>query len=290
MSLSKISNLWHRLQIKINLEGMKPPVWRRLIVDSRIPLDALHLVIQTSMGWSDSHMHQFIDRDNNIYGEADPEFTFSEINSEENFTLGELLKKEKNWLFYDYDFGDDWRHKIILEKILPPDNNVVPVQCIKGMRVCPPEDCGGVWGYQRLVEIIGDPEHEEYQEIIEWIDEEFIADAKFNLPEVQKLLEDQFSGVKFSSRSKKKPVQNKNLEKILETDFNLVEEILNDPDIPEELKAVFSQMVETFSIIEEMSEMIELNYQAFETILSISKEVKVKKMAQQMIDIMDELD
>lgn len=292
MSNSNITHLWRRYQIKINLEGMKPPVWRRLIVDSRIPLNALHDAIQMSMGWLDMHLHHFVDREGLLYGELDPEFqSMDEMIDEESVILGDLLKNEKDYLHYDYDFGDDWRHKIILEKILPADHNEPPIKCIKGMRACPPEDVGGVWGYRHMLDILDDPKHEEYEETKEWIGDYFQGPDFFDLDVVNEAIEDVFEGVKFSSRPLKaknvltQPRQN--LLSDIQGEFELEEAIFNDPEIPEEIKEFTSQLLETLDIVKEMSDMLDDNHQAFEEILAISKDKKVKKIAEKMLRNME---
>jgi len=98
-----------------------------------------------------------------------------------------LLKKEKDSLIYEYDFGDSWEHKIILEKILPYDASLKVPSCIKGKRACPPEDCGGIWGYQNLVEIIKDPSHPEHEEMLEWLGGEFDPEY-FDMNETNRML------------------------------------------------------------------------------------------------------
>ena len=86
-----------------------------------------------------------------------------------NIMITRLLRKEKDSLIYEYDFGDGWEHKIILEKVLPHDTSLDVPRCIKGKRACPPEDCGGIWGYQDLIEMINDTSHPEHEEMLEWL-------------------------------------------------------------------------------------------------------------------------
>lgn len=85
--------------------------------------------------------------------------------------MSQLLKREKDSLIYEYDFGDSWEHKIVLEKILPDDGSTETPSCIKGKRACPPEDCGGIWGYANLIEIVQNPKHPEHQEMLKWLGE-----------------------------------------------------------------------------------------------------------------------
>jgi Plasmid pRiA4b ORF-3-like protein len=110
-----------------------------------------------------------------------------EIEDEDDFQLSDLLKKEKDSILYEYDFGDSWEHKIVLEKILPVDADVEIPCCIKGRRACPPEDCGGVWGYQNLIEAIEDPSNPDHDEMLEWVGEAFDPEA-FSIEETNHYL------------------------------------------------------------------------------------------------------
>ena len=162
-------------QLKISLEGTKPPIWRRLLVTSDIKLDVLHLALQITMGWTNSHLHQFISRDRKFYGIKDDDFAMDgfEMQDESTVRLSALLKTEKDSLIYEYDFGDSWTHKVTLEKILDFDPEKKLPYCVIGKRACPPEDCGGIWGYADLLTLLENPEHEEYEEMLEWLGGEF---------------------------------------------------------------------------------------------------------------------
>lgn len=161
-------------RLKVTLKGAKPPIWRRVEVAGDLTLYDLHNVIQIAMGWYDAHLHQFIVGDE-FYGMAEDDLDM-DIEDENKVTLDSLGLREKSKFQYQYDFGDDWMHEILVEKILPrvPDG-AYPV-CLKGKGACPPEDVGGVWGYADFLEIIQDPEHPEHEETLEWIGEEFKPD------------------------------------------------------------------------------------------------------------------
>ena len=174
-------------QLKVTLNGAKPPIWRRILVPSDIQLGKLHIVLQVVMGWTNSHLHQFVSG-RTFYGIHDDEFSFEmEVEDENKYKLNQLLKSEKDALIYEYDFGDGWEHKIVLEKILPHENDKQLPRCIKGKRACPPEDCGGIWGYQGLLDILKDPEHQEYEDMVEWLDGEFDSEA-FSIDEINERL------------------------------------------------------------------------------------------------------
>ncbi len=102
--------------------------------------------------------------------------------------LSQVAKGEKNKFSYVYDMGDNWEHELVVEKILSPEAGKHYPVCLTGKRACPPEDCGSIWGYAELLEIIKDPEHEEYEERMEWLGEEFNPEA-FNTEEVNQALE-----------------------------------------------------------------------------------------------------
>lgn len=168
-------------QIKITLQHSKPPIWRRLLVSSDMTLGRLHHTIQAAMDWTDSHLHQFI-VGGVYYGEPSPE-DWQEIKDERRVRLSRLVTGEKFKFIYEYDFGDDWLHAIVIEKILPPDPDQKLPVCLKGKRACPPEDVGGMWGYADFLEAIKDPENEEHDSWLEWVGGEFDPEA-FNLDQV----------------------------------------------------------------------------------------------------------
>ncbi len=165
-------------QLKISLMDTKPPVWRSIQVKSNTTLEQLHYIIQDSMGWEDYHLHAFeINHEN--YG---PE----EENSEK-ISLDQIIQKEKQKFRYTYDFGDSWEHQILVEKILPAEKGKKYPVCVAGQNACPPEDCGGIPGYYNILEIMEDPDNEEYEEMLEWLGGEFNPSA-FDLKEVNKNL------------------------------------------------------------------------------------------------------
>ena len=131
-------------QLKVTLAGSKPPIWRRLIVKDNTGLDQLHYILQVIMGWDGYHLHQY--RVVNSYiGIPDQDFD-EYVMDERKVCLRDIASNPKDNFVYEYDFGDGWEHKVVLEKILPPDFSKAPV-VIKGKKACPPEDCGGIWGY-----------------------------------------------------------------------------------------------------------------------------------------------
>jgi hypothetical protein len=158
-------------QFKITLKGAKPPIWRRIQVED-CTLDKLHEHIQTSMGWTNSHLHQFM-----IGGEqyGDPDLLgddFEEFDGIDSTRtkLSKLLPKSGDRLSfrYEYDFGDSWDHEVLLEGCPAPEPGTKYPICIEGRRACPPEDVGGVWGYAEFLAALANPKHERHDEFLEW--------------------------------------------------------------------------------------------------------------------------
>lgn len=170
-------------QIKITLDDTHPPIWRRVLIPDNITLLHLHYIIQTTMGWENAHLHDFI-IDEQYYGDPeDDEYgTFGTID-EKKMKLNEVIPGEKFRFSYEYDFGDGWEHTLLVEKILESEEGVQYPLCIKGKRACPPEDIGGVWGYENFLEAMSSPDHPERDEYSEWYGGEFDPET-FDIEEV----------------------------------------------------------------------------------------------------------
>jgi hypothetical protein len=175
-------------QLKVTLKDSDPPIWRRIQVPD-CTLGQLHEVLQVVMGWENSHLHQFIIR-GAYYGPQDPDHVDwdLETHDEGEMSISQIVKMGRKTRFtYEYDFGDSWQHEIVLEKTLEPEPKVRYPRCIEGERACPPEDCGGVWGYAEFLEAIGDPNHESREDMLEWIGGKFDPE-KFDLNAVNRKL------------------------------------------------------------------------------------------------------
>ncbi|MEI7668537.1 MAG: plasmid pRiA4b ORF-3 family protein [Pseudomonadota bacterium] len=155
-------------QIKITIKGSKPPIWRRVLVESDSNLDELHDVIQAVMNWEDYHLYHFFDKNTHSFYSR-PDFELDDAKDSSRVKISSVLKKEKDKIEYEYDFGDSWEHEILLEKILPDAGEHKVPYCVTGKRAAPFEDCGGIWGYEDLCEIIKDPKHEEHADKLEWL-------------------------------------------------------------------------------------------------------------------------
>ncbi|MFN4310315.1 MAG: plasmid pRiA4b ORF-3 family protein [Ferrovibrio sp.] len=155
-------------QLKVQIEGIEPAIWRRVIVPAALTLRELHAVLQGAMGWQDYHLHMFeIDGKRFEVPEDDrlgPEGGYAD---ERKHTLRAVLTNGMQFL-YVYDFGDDWRHLVTVEDIVAPAAVRQLPRCIAGERACPPEDCGGVHRYPEFLDALADPEHPEHRDMLDW--------------------------------------------------------------------------------------------------------------------------
>ncbi len=152
-------------RIKISLRGARPPIWRRLEVPSNITLQRLHVCIQAAFDWEGHHMWVF-ETPKGRYGVADRELGHRSATAKH---LSDVAAGTGDRARYTYDFGDDWQHEILVEDVLAAEPGVAYPRCVAGRRAAPPEDCGGIWGYADLVEILADPAHPEHGERLEWL-------------------------------------------------------------------------------------------------------------------------
>jgi hypothetical protein len=142
-------------QLKVELrEVSEPPVWRRVLVPASTKLGTLGAVIEVAMGWDGWHQHMFSDGSREYPDSAN---------------LRSLLSKPGDLLGYTYDFGDGWEHRLELEDIIQNDQGVTLPACVDGGGACPPEDCGGAWGYAMLKEALADPGHDDHEERLDWL-------------------------------------------------------------------------------------------------------------------------
>lgn len=161
------------LSLKVTLKNTKPPIWRRILVPDSMNLGDLHTAIQIVMGWNDCHLHDF-DAAGERYG--DPTNT-EEVADEGRLKLSVLVKSGVTRFVYNYDFGDNWEHNILIEKAPPANAPGTYPACVAGKRNCPPEDCGGPWGYAELLATLADPADPQYEEQLEWLGGDFDPEA-----------------------------------------------------------------------------------------------------------------
>ena len=176
-------------QIKVTLLGTRPPIWRRLLVPANLTLAQLHDVLQLAMGWENCHMHDFRigQKRFGTPDSAEGLMGLPSTASERTARLFRVLGKVGAKAVYTYDFGDGWEHGIAVEKVLPPAMGQAYPICVDGKRHGPPEDCGGVPGFYDLLEAIGDPEHDQHEEMQDWLGDDFDPEA-FSVDEVNRRL------------------------------------------------------------------------------------------------------
>ena len=164
-------------ELEIWLMDIEPRIWRRVAVPDNIKLPTLHEVIQGVMGWTDSHLHAFIVGDHR-YSYPHPGLDMDDDELDERRAkLTDLVLRPKDRFVYEYDFGDCWRHVVEVVSIRPPDTGVKYPVCLSGQRACPPEDCGGPWSYDEFLEAILNSDHEEHEEMLEWVGGRFDPEA-----------------------------------------------------------------------------------------------------------------
>lgn len=190
MKIAHIKETEEILQLKISLKNAKPPIWRRILIEKEFSFEDLHNVIQDVMGWGNAHLYEFSDpniRIGEIFEHDNDDF-FDNVKSDSaTIAIGDYFQRLKQKITYTYDFGDSWDHQIIVEKFLKKDNNIDYPMCIKGKNNCPPEDCGGIWGFYNMLEIIQDENNPENKETIAWIGEDYDFEY-FNLEETNERL------------------------------------------------------------------------------------------------------
>lgn len=154
-------------RLNILLENIEPTIWRRVDVPVSASLKMLHDIVQAAMGWENSHLWH-IEAGDRRYGVPDPMWPKSGMSAAKNVKLAALIDQGVSELFYTYDMGDDWRHTITLETVGPGEHDVKYPRFVEGQRRCPPEDVGGLPGYEMFLDAMADPAHEEHDRLREW--------------------------------------------------------------------------------------------------------------------------
>src|SRR5271157_166996 len=173
-------------QLKVTLKDIRPPIWRRIQVTDDIRLDQLHEILQTVMGWADIHLHEFVVKGIS-YGDTSLD-TGRDLANEMKLNLSGVIAIAKSKFSYIYDWGDYWKHEILVEKtFLFQPGTQYPI-CLGGKRACPPENCGGPSGYKELLDILSDPSHSEHEERFGWLSGDFDTE-KFDVASVNMRLQ-----------------------------------------------------------------------------------------------------
>jgi hypothetical protein len=154
------------LQLRIALEDIHPRVWRRVLVPGSVHMDKLHRMFQAAMGWEDYHLHYF-NVDGSRFGMHFDEYPDDEVD-EKTVTVQSAIGDARG-LSYEYDFGDSWTHEVVVEAKWRMPIGLKFAVCVDGQHACPPEDCGGVSGFRRLLEALADPNDDEHEEYLRWV-------------------------------------------------------------------------------------------------------------------------
>jgi hypothetical protein len=163
------TSLYH---IKVTLNGSKPSIWRRVLVPDTITLHQLHSILQIVMGWTNSHLHQFI-IDGEYFGEPEEDGYSEDLKNEKRYRLNQVVERKGFKFIYEYDFGDSWEHTVHIEAILPIEKGAQYPIYLEGKRACPLEDVGGVTGYDDVLKIFSNSKHPEHEEMVEEFGEDF---------------------------------------------------------------------------------------------------------------------
>ncbi len=161
-------------RVRVEIEGTEPLVWRELDLPLSTTLATLHDIIQVVMRWQDYHLHEFIVGDR-VYGVPDPDDVFDErrVYKERSIRLGTLIERGFSDFLYVYDFGDYWRHRITMHAARQGDPGVEYPRFVSGARRAPPEDVGGLTGFEEFLEAMADPEHDQFQQMLDWYGDVF---------------------------------------------------------------------------------------------------------------------
>lgn len=174
-------------RIHVALLDIKPPIWRRIELSSQTTLRQFHRILQIAMGWSNSHLHEFV-ANGQRYGIPDQTYDNpGDVIREGQTLLSDVLPACGSQILYFYDFGDYWQHAVKLEEIVSARLDIEYPRVFDGARSCPPEDCGGTGGYADLLDILTDPKHEDYHHMREWAGEKFNAE-EFSLKDINQRL------------------------------------------------------------------------------------------------------
>ena len=155
--------------IRITIDKIAPPIWRLIAIPETFSLNKLHHIIQIAFGWTNSHLYCFNQddvptTDPLLWGDGTTLW-------DKKVKIKDVLKKEGDKLPYEYDMGDSWKHSVVLEKI--EIGGLKAPRCLDGARCAPPEDCGGIRGYEELIQHLRHPEKDGYLELLEWLDDDY---------------------------------------------------------------------------------------------------------------------
>lgn len=182
--VAKLTTL--QAQLRIELKGIEPLIWRRILVPENITLPKLHVALVGAMGWMGGHLHEY-EIARLRYGVPDPDWPDGGMQDERRVRLKPLIESGMRRFAYIYDLGDHWEHVVTVEDLVMPSPDRPPVWCLAGENACPPEDVGSTDGYASFLAAIRDPKHEDHAQMLEWVGGSFDP-AAFNLDDVNERL------------------------------------------------------------------------------------------------------
>lgn len=159
-------------QLKVTLLGSAPPIWRRFEVSHDLTLEKLHNILQVVMGWENAHLYDFYKGRERL---------------SKSLMLFQAATRARSKFIYLYDMGDSWEHEIVVEKVLKDQEGKSHPVCLEGLRACPPEDCGGISGYEEMLDAVKDPGHPDHEHFQEWLGDDFDPET-FDLEGINKRL------------------------------------------------------------------------------------------------------
>lgn len=169
----KTNTIPEQITVRVTLCDIEPPIWRSIKMTNEMTLDQLHYAIQGAFGWQNSHLHAFEIRGEQRYSSNEVSISEGEEEDSRKVTLGSLTEKNVSDFMYEYDFGDSWHHLVTIEDVKPLNSPAMFPECLDGARHCPPEDCGGVPGFENFLEVMKDRKHPEHKEMMEWFGGKF---------------------------------------------------------------------------------------------------------------------
>jgi hypothetical protein len=180
--------------LTIALDEVEPRIWRRVEIPASYRLDELHRALNATMGWLDYHLHEFRIGDFR-YGAPDVDMSAMGDRTlpEENIVIGDLARAGTKRFGYWYDFGDDWWHTVDIQSLGPAQRGVFYPRCVDGAGACPPEDCGGLFGFENFKEALADPSHPDHDDLRDWYGGGFDP-AEFSVEKTSKLLRQMATG------------------------------------------------------------------------------------------------
>lgn len=171
------------LKLRITIPDIKPEIWREIVVENNITFKKLHEIIQLSFGWTNSHLYNF-DVNGILFSMPDKEFENNDLDVKNK--INEFLIEKGQKAFYTYDFGDNWEHEIKIVDILKKEKGIRYPKCLDGMRNGPPEDCGGIPGYEDVIDALTGKDKSEYEDRLEWLGD--YDPEKFDIDEINKAI------------------------------------------------------------------------------------------------------